>query len=874
MTKSWKKTLTLLEQEFQLQFITFGFVTLLYMLNLFVTLLVGSHHLDTPLTSIYFFAIVIGLTLPWQFNTKGQIELGYCRYHLSMPVRTWQLYIIPLICRLCLIGFFVMIEVMLYWIFYQRVQSLDIVHVIKIAVLIYLVLQAYSWSKISFKNLFFYLGVMFTACVLLWPVLFKYIMGWPVYFILVSCFILLAVIGVRYLRFGKILILPGLYDLFYWRRNGKEKIIIFKNIIRTQFYHEWRRSWYFMPLLTGFFITMLELLLWMHKGNHSGEFSIYVISRGWIFILMSLLVPLLGMIYLENRSFNSSYIDYMPIEPGCLSKIKMRCFSTSFALCQIIFFVWSGVRIIPVIETMGYGTLHIFKTPEIVIWLIAVISIWSWTMAFFVVSMYLRHKLMSFAIPLSLIFILINQKSIYYLVTGKKMTDDFILYDGSVMVFMFVSLMICLMIGLKVGLLLLRNKNVYIKVIFSILMAVMCVPYVFLMNKIPFFSILPYVLTFAYPVMAQYEKISCRRYELFQVKKTIPWRLIVTMGMIFIIFSGYTYFINRSQAREIEKTLNECRALKVEKPKSPEWRTWTAMIKARMPYIREYKIYCKDNPNIFGKLTNGIWNSSGRFTNEDINVLRIRLNKYIEFLLTRKQFKKAMQYMLFLLEVDEMDSWSSFRFIDFSSNLKDILKTNPPLKDLNTLNELQKRVLQRYLWWQRENMLFCLSCQEKYKRDLGFYRRWQYSSEKQVLNGFDDVFLTPLNAISNLQLCRIYLVEIKAIEYAMGHDHINILSYKLSVPLNISYNPYIILRNHNMSIMQKSIAAVAIARYQRKYGKPPVKFNELSPGFLESNELLVFYDSMGAEKQVVPVMIPNSMQIMNEFMGQPYTHNH
>ena len=173
------------------------------MLNLFVTILAGSHHLDTPLTSIYFFAIVIGLTLPWQLNTKGQIELGYCRYHLSMPVRTWQLYIIPLICRLCLIVFFVMIEVMLYWIFYQRVKSLDIVRVIKIAVLIYLVLQAYSWSKISFKNLFFYLGVMFAACVLLWPVLFRYIMGCPVYFVLVSGFTILAVMGVRYLRFSR-----------------------------------------------------------------------------------------------------------------------------------------------------------------------------------------------------------------------------------------------------------------------------------------------------------------------------------------------------------------------------------------------------------------------------------------------------------------------------------------------------------------------------------------------------------------------------------------------------------------------------------------------------------------------------------------------
>ena len=165
MANNLKKSLAILKQELGLQVITVSMVTGAVLLSLLVTKLFYPVENELAGMFIGFYTVLIGLVLPWQMNTKGQLEIGYCRYHLSLPVASWQLYLIPLIFRLLLIFVFIGTELVVYKICYHEMSgrvyiTLDnILTLTKISLLLYLTLQAYGWSKESFKNLFTLVGI-------------------------------------------------------------------------------------------------------------------------------------------------------------------------------------------------------------------------------------------------------------------------------------------------------------------------------------------------------------------------------------------------------------------------------------------------------------------------------------------------------------------------------------------------------------------------------------------------------------------------------------------------------------------------------------------------------------------------------------------
>ncbi len=307
MANNFKKSLAILQYEFRLQVITVAMVTGAVVLSLSVAKLYYPVENELARMFIAFYTIVIGLVLPWQMNTKGDIELGYCRYHLSLPVSTWKLYLIPLLFRILLIFVFIGIELLFHKIFYHGASArvyvtLDnMLTYIKISLLIYLTFQAYGWSKDSFKNLFILLGTVLIALAFIRISLIPYSIENPYFAILSLALILLAVVGGRSLRFGIIYRLPSLHlllNLFGTKKYNKAKI--FKNMFAAQFYHEWRRTWFYMPMLTT--ATIIFCLLVKFRNNST---TYDFLGLAIFYLAMMLIVPLCGIVLLKNRGFKS-----------------------------------------------------------------------------------------------------------------------------------------------------------------------------------------------------------------------------------------------------------------------------------------------------------------------------------------------------------------------------------------------------------------------------------------------------------------------------------------------------------------------------------------------------------------------------------------
>ena len=118
MNKSIKSSLAILKQEFRLQFVSAGFILMLFIVSMLLVKYQHSGQNELSKLFIMFYTITFGFALPWQINTKGHIVPEYCRYNLNLPVRTWQLSILPLLCRLALIAFFIGFEILLHVMLY------------------------------------------------------------------------------------------------------------------------------------------------------------------------------------------------------------------------------------------------------------------------------------------------------------------------------------------------------------------------------------------------------------------------------------------------------------------------------------------------------------------------------------------------------------------------------------------------------------------------------------------------------------------------------------------------------------------------------------------------------------------------------------
>jgi hypothetical protein len=890
MTKNMTKTLKLLEQEFQLQFITASLVVIFFMLSFTMTKIMNPVENELPKLFIIFYALSIGLVLPWQLNTRGHIELGYCRYHLSLPVRTWKLSVIPLLFRIILVILCLCMEALFYTIYYGEssynyVTIDSMFYYGKMALLIYIVLQAYAWSKESFNNLYQWLILALIACCFIKYGLVINVIEASYYPLVVLFFVILGLAGVRNMRFGEIIEFPGIQNLFSYKRNKlksnvKEKK--FKSKVSTQMHYEWKRTWYFMPMLTLFFIVVTAMIQFESSGTMHLE--TIIIFMGMVYFLMTLLVPILGMLFIQSNSFKSSFVNHLPISSKDLAEIKIKCFSKSFTICLGMFFIWLYIRLF--FLNSGFRdriynlNTELTQSPGVVIWLIATLIIWAYALAFFMVTTYSRHRLLSIILPTAVVMFYLNQYNIFglYMSMARR-------YWGSpldlnkIPFYIPLAIMIFLMVVIKFGLFYLHKSSPLVKAGYIVTIFFVSLFYILLANFLVVLTILPVVLLFVYPVMAQKQKITWQRHELDRSHINIPWKLVTVVSLVLVVFAAYTFVLNQQQNKELYSVIKSCNAVKSPQIKKTSWGTFKQFINEKMPYQDEYeakykKYVAKQYPDTT-RSESSIYNKN--------NLYRIYnyLGTYIWNLIKQKQYGKAMQYLLFKYEIEDIkyeyeieDRFAINRVLYLqrnSNNLYMILKNKPSPEALSRLHIIQKRCLLRRLSLVKNYLIKNVDCVKeqnisKVYPDRRRYYIVRHSKREITLNGFRKLYLSPMIINNNLHYCRMVLHFIKGIDYALGHDNVNILSYKVNTSLVNRYiHGYNVSNSFNK--MQSAIANVAIARFRAKYGKPPAKIDGLVPEFLEKKDLMIFVDPYAirrggggnAGREIHPVMTPLTM---------------
>ena len=278
MTGKLKKTLSILNGEFRLQLVVFCAVVAFFLLSMSCIKFFRFDERLLPVMFILIYMLIISFVLPWQTNLKGGISPGYCRYYLSLPVKTWQLYFWPLLSRLLLIVLFAAIVYVSYRLFFGYENEYyfyprRIWNYTKISLMVYLVLQAFAWTKDSFKNLHIYFIAVFIICAFACPGIISGAFN-DMYFPAVAIVLIVASFwGVRNLRKGIVRYLPLLPGVI--SRVSCYKVVSYRSATTAQFYQEWKRTWFFMPVIyLGFIILMMTLMI-----RSTGIHSKYIMSR-------------------------------------------------------------------------------------------------------------------------------------------------------------------------------------------------------------------------------------------------------------------------------------------------------------------------------------------------------------------------------------------------------------------------------------------------------------------------------------------------------------------------------------------------------------------------------------------------------------------
>ncbi len=880
-----RKSFKLLEQEFQLQFITAGTVIIFFILSFTMTRMTNALENDLPGMFIVFYAVCIGLVLPWQLNTRGHIELGYCRYHLSLPVRSWKLSILPMVCRLILVALCLGIEILFYRIYYvesewRYLTINDMVLYIEISLLIYLVMQAYAWSKESFKNLFQYLGLVLIICLYFIPDCAGKIFALPYYPLIILFLVALAIIGVARMRFGRTFELPGVQDIFAlatgWRKAGV-KDRSFTGPAAAQMHAEWKRTWYFMPLLTLLFIIVCGIIDLSHNRGMLENVLIYL---GMIYFAMTLPVPLFGRLFIDNIGFKSAYVNHLPVASKELAKIKIKCFAYSFSICLGLFFLWSVIRLFLVdkviIARIYYLNAIILESPGVIVWIAAALVVWAFAMAFFIATADMNHRLLSVVLVTLTVVYYLNQYNIYGIYNSiAKRYYGFPYVYGKLPLYMPLAIMLCLLITIKLGLLYLEKRGIIAKVIYMIAAFVFSVLLVVAANYLVILTIIPAVLVFIYPFLAKYRQIIKERHEFGRDYICLPRRMIVTIVMILLAFSAYTFLLNRYQQKEIKKTLKECTAgEKVDIKLKNNLNVWK-FIASKLPASEAADLKKQFEQYLMTKY------GHKRYNINNVNSIRELLSESVEESVKQKKYSKAINQLNLSYELQKAYYIKYYTVNNNIYSLGMILKHETSLAELDRLNQLQKQIFQKRLKFLKKSIYGyaeLVSRDDSLKKFCSNY--YARKEQKQSsFSEFDALYLSPLVVNKNLNICDSMLYALKCINYGVGYNDKDILKYRFSLySLNFVINN--LYHYYNLYKQQQSIAAVALARFKLKYGRDPKIINELVPEFLSSHELMLFYvpaylrQRKPSKWMYLARMKPNSLKELNAFMVQYSRYRH
>ncbi len=860
MDNGLKKSLSILGHEGRLQIITVSSFFLCLLVSICMVKLAYPTQAEYANSFMVLYMVIVGGVLPWQLNTKGHISPGYCRYHLSLPVRSWQLYALPLIFRLLLVFLFFAVAYGVFMLFYHchnggyYLNMGKMYGYLRIAVLIYLVLQAYGWSKDSVKNLYLYIGIACAVCVLTKPAIIGSLATTQWFYLTFLVFAGLAVVGVRNLRNGNIIELPGLQALRFAIKLDKsvnEKI--FMTPAKAHFYQEWKRTCFFMPLLS-LLVLIIQGMLLMKRWSMVTSYSVR--DEGGILLLayiaIAIVIPVFGLIYMETKSAGSRYVNNLPISSKALAEIKVKCFACSYALNLAVYIIYVVCRLLfsaHFLEGIRQYNAVLVQSPGYIVWFVAAFIIWSYGFAFLIVILYMKPRLLSLVLVSGMVLYANYTSQIYnwfklkYYISYKM----FVMQD-ELPEYLPIAFLIFLVIIAKCVLLYLKQKNPFIKVAAVFVVALLTAVFIYLSNFLAILALIPFIMLLCYPVQAYKNKIFMERHELKNLHHRLPWKMITAVTTILLIFSVYTLFLDKSLQRRQNVLYKKCLAYRDDCQHMDAPVTLRDYVKNNFPnhskllaaaQVRVDK-WSADNAKY--KKRYAMWYRARKSYEEVLGSL-LFLNNEMHSLIKQGKYARAFDYYLYRLQIVEKFIFDGNYHTNIESGFRDIMQHyNPTREQLKNLKFYLRNILHNKLVSKERRLLRSLERFEKYNYSSSLLGS-NISRHTMVYRGysmsdFTDLYLRPFYFIDRINRMNNTLTVLKSLNYARGgteQDIMDLIFYPRSVLGQI--NNY-----DEISKMQKLIVRTAVDEYCAKYGKEPDALSELVPEFVNSHELVKIFD--------------------------------
>ena len=824
MTGNIKKSLNILGGELRLQLIVFSALVVFFLLSMTGIKVFRLDERLLPVTFILLYMLCISFVLPWQTNLKGGISSGYCRYYLSLPVKTWQLYFWPLLSRLLLISLFAVIVYVSYRLFFGYANEYyfypkRLWMYTKISVILYLLIQAFAWTKDSFRNLHVYAIAAIIICSLACPWIISGVFN-DIYFPLVAVGLAyIASCGVKNLRNGIVRYLPLIPTNA--SKLSRCKSVSFSSAITAQFYQEWKQTWFFMPVVfLSFMIIVISLMLKSARHyNFSNDIALFMQN----YLFMVLILPLLGIIYMDNRGFRSGYIDNMPLSSASLAKIRYWCFLLSLSICWLILIGFAFCRFILQYNKLASGLQgawpELCRSPYVLLWFGMMIVIWGLFMALFLASgyMYKRWFTGSLAVITLLAVFFIERDNIF------SMESEETTYLVFVLMFMLIHV-------IKSGLIYLHNARLLSKIIFTVFAVFFCCGYTILVGHYWFLMALPFVIGSVYPLMAIRYKFSSRRSEL--PRTGFPWRYAAMFLLIFSLFAIYTCSVDRYQQNEFNAIINSYSREKQEY-KYPQ----CSNIK-----IKEFiESNAPDRDTIIRN-----FNRYSQYSGGTLRTVIDSVQNLIRSNIEEKRYDQAFRYLLFQYQFSErFYSPGLYMTNEFSFMRQIYHHYQPGRKDLQILMSLQRGMLKKGFDIAKWRMIDAMEVLRPEYNSILYHRyRYMFSRKKYstpYFTGFRRQFFSPLINSAKVYTANNLSHSIQCIDYlsGTGEDRF-VMIHKLD---RYIVNKYL----YCVAALQRGIILTAVTQYRDKYGKIPDTLKYLVPEFLSDRELYVYkYGDNGA----------------------------
>ncbi|QSH40098.1 hypothetical protein P0136_01455 [Lentisphaerota bacterium ZTH] len=571
MNRIFETSKAIIKEEFRLQLIAALWTAALFVLTMIAIRFTNNLAELLPavmVTGFYIFAF--GFVLPWQTNNHGHLTPGYCRYNLNLPLHTWQLTVLPFILRLSLLLGFIGLTTIAFAALYKfpnvHYNWNTVIDYTEKSTLLYIGLQAFAWSRESFKNVFLWLGVACLACAVAFQGIFKLFTVHSITYywlavalllaLTVALLLALAFFGVRNLQRGVIFSLPGLDMLA--RLLPKPKGYnqqSFETPEHALFVQTWKRTWYIMPSCLVFFLVLVSILIFKPEYYHYNFLNLTAIFLG-----MCLTLPLIGIISIQRVERNR-YFYNMPAPSYIISRARLKAFCLSFAVSLGIgvfgLFTIYKLFLAPNLPNVLLNSQpNYFNQPVVVIWFVAAAIVWAYAIAFTIITAYYQRYLLFTFFVIAAGFIMLRSG-----LMSSLHGPGGLFRDLKSVPFWNIMLFAIMFLALAKYSSALTAKGGYVKktariISLFIAAALICFACLFLR----FMLLIPAVIIISYPAYALCRNISNKRHEQ-AIDAPLPCRTILIVTVLFSLFASFSYLTESILKNRLTQQVKACKEI-------------------------------------------------------------------------------------------------------------------------------------------------------------------------------------------------------------------------------------------------------------------------------------------------------------------------